>query len=426
MGSELGPGVISAGDVEFKELSLIDTKNKDLRYNLLGAFVDFTIYEDLFSPVLTGYVALVESQNLIESIPIVGEELIYAEFATPSLPAIKCYFQITKIGIREHDDKTSSYTLELISREGYVDLNSRKSKSYSGNTSVLLNSVYNDAFGKKILESDSSNNNIKFVSPYWGPLKTLNYITSRALYPNNKIILPNYMFYQTCGGHKFKSLSNLLAQKPVMNYFFDKNKARISLDDGTSVRDINREYSSVKELTFVAAPDFIKNMINGAYNHNVFTIDLFNKSYSTKNYSYTTDFANSPHTDSYKLTTFNPSVNSGLFSINASCNYLFDGVTNSNADIISKRTALLAQLETWKLGIVVPCRTDLSVGMIVNFMLNQFKTVDSTDKFNPVTYDKIYSGKYLITAIQFRFTQVKSWINMEIVKDSAFSEIKIQ
>ena len=206
---ELSPDIMQAGDVEFLRLEIIDTKNNNVRYNLLGSFVDFTIYEDIFSPVLTGYVALVESQNLITEIPIVGEELLLAEFRTPGRDPISCLFHISEIGIREHNDKKNAYTLELISYEGFKDLNLRFSSAYHGNTSEMAKNFYMKVFNKE-LYADVSDNRIKFVSPYWGPLKIINHIASKAVYPNTKMITPDYLFYQTSSGqHKFKSLSNL-------------------------------------------------------------------------------------------------------------------------------------------------------------------------------------------------------------------------
>jgi hypothetical protein len=426
MENSLAPGVQSAGDVEFKVLELVDTKNKNLRYNLLGAFVDFTVYEDLFSPILTGYVALVESQNLIESIPIVGEELIYAEFATPSLKTIKCFFQITKVGIREHGDKSNNYTLDLIAYEGYIDISQRVSKSFFGNTHDIITKFYKDTFNRDLVDADLSDNSIKFVSPYWSPFKIINHVTSRALLPNNTLVTPNYLFYQTCEGHKFKSITNLINQPSFTSFVFDKNPSRAVLPDGTSTRDINREFAEIKDLTFIAAPDFVNNMLSGAYNHNVHSVDLFNKSYKVTNYSFDRDFTKTAHTDKFKLTTFVAPLSSGQHTIRPVCTNLFTNVADRTPEILANRVSLLAQLETWKLGITIHGRTDLSVGMTVNIALNKFKMVDSTDKHSSDTIDNIYSGKYLITAISHRFTMSKHEINMEVIKDASLSEILVK
>jgi len=417
------PGIQQAGDVEIKEIYFIDTKSNK-KINLLGSMVDMTIYEDIFSPVLTGYCAIIETQNLISSLPIVGGEMLYIEFSTPSLNTIKTIFQITKIGIREHQDKKNAYTLDFISYEGYVDVQKRISKAYSGNTSELVKSVFSTEFGSQIVDADESDNFIKFVSPYWSPLKIINHITSRAILPNNKMVTPNYLFYQTCQGHKFKSLSTLLSAKAKTELFFDKNPARAQTTDGKSIRNIDREYKTIKELTFVASQDFLKNMMNGAYNHRLYGADILSKRFSLNTYSFTDDFNKTAHTDTNPLNILPISKNSGLHSIHHTYNNLFNGVKDISAEIIAKRISLLAQLETWKIDIVVHGRTDYEVGQTVYIWLNQFKTVDASDKYTNDTFDKIYSGKYLITAIQHRFTQAKHQINMQLIKDAAFSEIK--
>jgi len=418
-------GIRQAGDVEIKRIELIDVKNKNLRYNLLGSFIDLTIYEDIFSPVLSGYIAIVETQNLLSMLPIVGEEILYVEVATPTLKTISLSFRITKVGMREHQDKKNAYTLDFISTEGYIDLNTRLSKAYSGNTGEMVKKIFTDNFGTKLVDSDFSDNSIKFVSPFWGPLKIINHITSKALFPNNKLITPNYLFYQSISGHKFKSLTNLFNQNSFMEYFFDKNPAREKLVDGTSTRDINREYQSIKELNFVSSQDHIKNMINGAYNNTVYSINLFRKRVESKRYSYKDNFSKTAHTDVNPMALKNESYSSGHISNVAICPNLFDGINDIGNEITAKRIALLAQLDTYKINIVVHGRSDIEVGKMITIWMNQFKTIDNTD-INKPAYDPYYSGKYLITAISHRFTFTKYETNIEAIKDSAFSPIEIK
>lgn len=422
----MSAGVQQAGDVEFIKLELIDNKDNNRRYDLLGSFFDFTVYEDIFSPVLTGYVALVETQNFISLLPITGDEMVYAEFVTPSLnKSIKIMFHVVKIGEREHGDKKNAYTIELISYEGYVDLNRKYSAAFSGNTSELIKSVYESNFKQSLVEHDVADNFIKFVSPYWGPMKILNHITSRALYPNNKMITPNYLFYQTNRGHKFKSLTNLFNQQPFMEYYFDKNPSRDRNIDGTSTRNINREYATILKLNFEQSNDYVKNMLNGAYNHRVFGLNIFRKRFDVKTYSYSENFDKTSHLDKYRMTTLAASKLSGLHTIHHTCPQLFNNISDISDEIIAKRISLLAQLEMYKLDIVVHGRTDMEVGKVINFWMNNFRTVDQSDKYTDNTYDKYYSGKYLITAIQHRFTMSKHQMNMQIVKESLFNEIKV-
>lgn len=417
-------GIQSAGDVDCKEIWLVDTKNGNNRINLLNMFVDFTVYEDLFSPILSGYVALIESQNLIESVPIVGGEMIIATFATPTMKAITFEFFVTKVGTREHQDKTNMYTLEFISYEGYVDLNKRVSKVYSGNTSFLANKIFTEHFGGTLTDIDQSDNVIKFISPYWHPMKIINYVACFAQHPNKDITTSNFLFYQSNKGHKFKSISKLFSQSPITEYFFDKNPARLHSEDGTSVRDIEREYNTIKELTFVESNDYIKQTMNGSYNHRVFGVDLFNKRFNQRSYFYQDSFHKTVHTDNSKLSVMPMSKTSGLHSIVHVYPNMFDGISDIGDELKAKRISLLSQLETFKLDIVVHGRTDFEVGKTVKIWMNKFRSADNTDASED-KFDTVYSGKYLITAIQHRFTMTKHLMNMQVIKESSMTEIKV-
>ena len=423
MDNSLGTGIQQAGDVELKQLYLVDTKNKNTHYNLLGIMVDFTVYEDIYKPFLSGYIALIESVNLISTLPILGGEQLVAEFVTPGLTKSKtCIFVVTSVNVREADDKTNMYTLELISYEGYIDLNTKVSSAHYGNTTELIKSVFTKFFKTSKLEVEASAGVIKFVSGYWSPLKVINYITSKALFPNNKISTPNFLFWQTSSGHKFRSLSSLFRQPPVIEYVFDKNPARTHLNDGTSTRNITREYATVKTLDFVYSQDYIKNMMSGAYNHRVFGVNLFNKTVNVSTYSILNDFSKTIHTDPFPLNTANISTSSGMHSFRNTFPNLFDNVNDISDDIYAKRLSLLAQLDTWTLNITVHGRTDIEAGMSCALWLNNFRSVDASDKFSADTYDKLYSGRYLITAIANRFTQAKHSMTMEIIKDSGHKD----
>ena len=174
----------------------------------------------------------------------------------------------------------------------------------------------------------------------------------------------------------------------------------------------------------MAYPCFIKNTLTGAFNHQLYTVDLFTKKVGLKTYSYKDEFSNTVHTNDYPLTPkFVPNV--GLHSVQITNTNGFTGITDASADILSKRIPLLAQLETFKLNIVIPGNSDLEVGKMIGIFLPLNKTLDKTDILAD-NYDEIYSGNYLITAISHRFTMSKYFQNLQVIKDSSLSQIKVQ
>lgn len=413
-------GIISAGDVNVTGVWLIDTKNDNKPHNLFNIFSDVRIYESIHTAKLNGYIILNENQNLVSSIPIVGHEMIKMEFTTPGMRSFTANFIITGVGMKEHRDKILSYSLNIVSVKTYRALNNRISKAFYGNPSDIAKLVYKSAFDVELTDIDNSDNQIKFISPYWDPLSILDHLSDYAMYPNNKMTTPNYLFYETHNGHKFKSLTTLFNQEPYATYVFNKNPARLHLDDGSSTRNVAMEYANIIDLEFLDAPDIIKRTLTGAENTKVFSMNLLTNNVSISSYTGSADFDKTSHTDDSIIPIHNQLManNAGLFTIRPIFPQLFDNVPDYSDDIQSKRTALLAQLETFKLNITVHGRTDMEVGQMIFLILGNFKTVDNLSTTTE-GYDPLYSGKYLITRISHAFTMSKHQMTMEIVKDSA-------
>jgi len=418
MDSNAQPGIQVAGRVELKGVWLFDTKHGNKAYNLLGAFNDLRIYESIHTSKMHGYIALTETQNLIESIPITGHEVVTVEFQTPGLSVYKCSFVVTGVGMRESQDKHTSYALNLISYETYASLNKIISKAYYGNASELAQKVFFDSFDKQMVDADASDNVIKFVSPYWDPMTIIDYITRMALYPNAKINTPNYIFYETHKGHKFKSLTSLYNQKDFTTFVFDKNPARSQNPDGTSTRDVNREYASALSLGYIESPCIIRDTLTGTLNTNVLGIDILRKDFSISSYNALRDFHKTKHTDSDPISNLLNPTDSGLYITKHTYPHLFDGVDDISNDIMAKTAPLLGQLETYKINMLVHGRTDLEAGQMVFVIMNKFKTLDDRDSHSADEYDKVYSGRYLITRIEHAFTQASHQCHLELIKDS--------
>ncbi len=56
--------------------------------DLVNFVVELNLYEDLFSPCLTGNLTIVDSANLISELPILGIEFITIKYRTPTFENI--------------------------------------------------------------------------------------------------------------------------------------------------------------------------------------------------------------------------------------------------------------------------------------------------------------------------------------------------
>jgi len=77
----------------------------------------------------------------------------------------------------------------------------------------------------------------------------------------------------------------------------------------------------------------------------------------------------------------------------------------------------LRQAEATKIQIVVPGRTDYTVGQKVRVKLNKFNPIEGADSPED-TVDNMFSGNYLISGINHFINREKHQCHMELMKDS--------
>jgi hypothetical protein len=93
----------------------------------------------------------------------------------------------------------------------------------------------------------------------------------------------------------------------------------------------------------------------------------------------------------------------------------FGDVTNARS--IQRRMSLLQQAEATKIEIVVPGRTDYTVGQKIYMRLNKFNPIETSDISLDVL-DNMFSGYYLISAINHFIDREKHQCHIELIKDS--------
>jgi hypothetical protein len=93
----------------------------------------------------------------------------------------------------------------------------------------------------------------------------------------------------------------------------------------------------------------------------------------------------------------------------------FGDVTNFKT--IQERTSLMKLAEASKIEITVPGRTDYTVGQKVSVTLNKIEPIKSKES-NEDVKDKMFSGYYLIAAINHYVDRNKHECHIELIKDT--------
>lgn len=411
-----------AGDVSIDKIEIVSSNG--FHQEVTNQVIAMEIYEDIFSPFISGVLAFKESVDFVNLFPLTGEEYVNLKVHTPSFTGkdkvIDDQFYIFKLNNREMmGDRNVVYELHFISRESVVDLNKKISKAYEGKISDIAKTLLTDtSYGletKKPQVIEETPNGVKFISNFWSPIQCLNYIAGNA---TNKSGTPSYIFFENRNGFNFTSLEKLYTKDIIQDFTYD-GWMRDFKPDGSSVRNVEKEYKRILEIKIPEVFDYIDRTKMGMHASKMIAYDITTKKYMAKNFDMLTDFPNEKHLNKYPLTSTKNVKRSNSMIINYTKYYNnFNNYTDvTNSKTIQKRISLLEQAEGTTVEIVVPGRTDYTVGSKVYLKLNKFNPIESGDTDSD-TLDKLFSGFYIIATINHAIDRDSHECHMQLIKDT--------
>lgn len=409
-----------AGDVSIDKIEIISSNG--FGQDVTNQVIAIEIYEDIFSPFISGVLALKDSLDLANLFPFVGEEFVNIKIHTPSFEGkdkiISDQFYIFKMSNRtKKGDRNLIYELHFISREAIVDLNKKVSKCYQGKCSDIAQSIITDKInGLETIKTaiiEDTPNGVKYISNFWSPVKALNYTAENAVNRNGNA---SYLFFENKYGLNFVSLETLYQADPSQYFTYDAFMREFT-GDGRSFRNVEKEYQRIIDINIPTVFDYIDRAKSGMYASKMINYDLTTKKYVVKNFDMLNEFNNQKHLNEFAGASNNAirRSNSMVFALPKYYGNFnnFGDVTNARS--IQRRMSLIQQAEISKIEIVVPGRTDYTVGKKIYLNLNKF---NPTDKEDQDTADNMFSGNYIISAINHFVNREKHECHMELIKDS--------
>ena len=412
-----------AGDVTIDKVKIITAKGF---YQDVGAqVINVQFYEDLFAPFITGSLILKDSLDLVNLFPFIGEEYLELEISTPTLDKnnIKGKYYIYKMTNREMSgDKSVVYQLHFISVEAVVDLNKKTSRVFGDKISKMIEPFIKDkTFG---LESDKkvfieeTLNNTKYISNYWTPIENIMYLADTAINTNRS---PSYVFFENRDGFYFISLERLYTNAVFQDFVYDKY-TRDDRAGGGSVINPEKDFKRILEISIPTAFDYMDRIRSGMLSSRQVSYDVTKKTYSAKNYNMFQRFEQQKHLNKYPINSDRSIFRASSRIINYPKNFGnfngFGDVTNAKSN--QERISLLKLAEANKINITVPGRCDYTVGQKIKLDL---KRIEPLSKKDGDTTDKMFSGNYIIAAINHYVDKQKHECYMEIIKESSMMDM---
>lgn len=414
-----------AGDINIKQIQLTTLLN-GTKIDITPMVIGVNIYEDIFSPFVSGTLVINDSLDLMNAFPFIGQEFITMNIFTPTLDetgsksdVIDQVFFIHKISNRTIlAERNVVYEMHFFSQELAIDSNLKISKSFSG----LISDIARDIIGATGLATsrigyiEETANNTKYISNYWTPSKNMNFLANAAISKNGS---PSFLFFENRTGFNFVSIDTLSKYEPIQT--FTMNSFMRNRQGATTTRDIEKDYKRINELHIPHVVDSLSNLTSGAFASTLITYDLTSKRYRVKEFNYLDGFEKESHLNQY------PIGNNSTSAVQRPLSKIFTATTQygvfnnfgnvSNVAIVQNRVYRLLQIENHKVKIVVPGRTDYTVGKTVNLDLYQNEALDRKDGIED-NRDKVFSGKYLISAIHHSITRERHECVIELIKDT--------
>lgn len=436
--------LFQTGTVLVEEISIINQYDEST--GLSEFYTELNIFEDMYSPCIFAELLITDNINLIANLPIVGNEMVIVKLRTPTfedLPGtvIEKTFHVYSIKNKTlSGDRQSSYTLELISAEGYLNLQSTLANSFSGRTDEIAAQIFEEYLtynnnSTLVINDVEHKSRLKYTSNFWSPFKNLSYISKRCQGKEGQA--SDFLFFESKNCFMLTSSEHLIKTQ-VQGGLFDEYVYELVPGTFKRKQGDNRYYGVpvIDEMTRVISVktpkliDSIENVQNGYYASSIRSFDFTTKKIVESRFDMSSSSTLFNKTDTNipipRKLSDNPFVHTKFLPVNTSLynNYGTSNIKNLPAGhpadfIVDKthyRNSYLNSLLHTRFEITIHGRTDIAVGQCINFLYPAAGHKTTSDTAIDAV-DKYLSGVFLITAVRHLISNDKHTMQVEIVKN---------
>tara|TARA_R100000353_G_scaffold74657_1_gene56912 strand:- start:3345 stop:4658 length:1314 start_codon:yes stop_codon:yes gene_type:complete len=419
------------------EIEAVDgSKSADIK----AGVVSFNYYEDVYSPMITAMVVVVNTGNVIEGddgkmqslyngLPLRGGEKMTIKVAGNSASNEGLILENMYVGSIENvmiDAERETFTLRLVSREAITNETIRVGKRFLPTTKIsdsVEDICKNYLSTDKLYDVDETENPYGFYGNMRKPFTILTMLASKSV-PGNvsgRDATAGYFFFETQQGFRFKSIDSLIRNEPF-DTKYTYAPGIIDSDDGT--KDFK-----ILEFTTSKNQNLLENLERGAYcSHRIYLNPLtFEYTAASQRIFKLDDYSGKIENLGADIDVVLPSLSDKDSRTLASvpsryvCGILDIGTTDTkvselgNADparIHSQSMMRYNTLFTQILTMTIPLNTNLMAGDIIEC---EFPRIDVEDRKEP---DQEQSGLYMIKKLTHFFNAEGSYTKVQLCRDT--------
>jgi hypothetical protein len=404
-----------------KTLTLISNLSNG-EFNLIPFMLELNLFEDIFSPTISGEVIISDARGLISNFRLNGTEFIQVQLQKTTqdnfiLSRNYRIYKISKISRGDNNDY-ENYSIQFCSEEFLLSEQYRISKAFPGTKiSDIIDSILKNYLKvKKPVSIQQTTGLYDFVLPNKKIFETISWLSTYAQSASNNPGA-DMIFYENIDGYFFRSLQSLYEQAPYQNLKFDPKNI---------TNNLNQKLTNATDFEVLNFFDTLNGVTNGTFANKVITIDTLTRTVNEVAFDYGSYFANSKKlngsaiTNNYKnrhdKTMYEdvpktiPGMQLGTLRLATSNQnqkknpYIAQNTQAVAHDImiekyLPNRVAQLSLANYTRIKVTIPGDTSMTTGKTVNFNIFGVNPVTYSDK-STRTPDPFYSGKYLVTAVR--------------------------
>lgn len=199
------------------ESVLLQSERLNVDVELREVVQDIEIFEHIQKPYLTGFVFLVDNENMFQNADVLGGERV--TIAIKSLredtEVVKKTFYISKVlNTDKINDNIQTVTLHLVEDINFISNALNINRYYSGKSSKILTDIASEFLNKDLIGTQTDKQKMSLIVPNLSPIEAMQWICSRT---TNRDGYPFYLYSTFVGNElQFNDLGSML-QTPVIN-----------------------------------------------------------------------------------------------------------------------------------------------------------------------------------------------------------------
>lgn len=265
-------------DVIIYDIKITNALGDDTK-DVGGQLLTMSIYEDMQEPFIFAELVLKDEVDLINKLPIIGEENIQISFKTPGRENITTY-NLRVFNITASENATlslgTSYTLQCVSIEHFVGTSLNVERTYKDLVSNMVNDIMvNVIQTKKKLFIEPTRGIVSLSVPRQKAIKAIDLLRQRAIgmAPTGGV----FVFFENQSGFVFKSIEKL----------FDEGKSTIQSKAFTYTTAVNNDdersklmFRNMINYQYLKKTNNAEKLFSGVFNNSTKAYDILTKQYS--------------------------------------------------------------------------------------------------------------------------------------------------